>query len=552
MKIGMKLIKTSIFSGFLALIIVCASELPTRAATYHVDVNTGDNSFPGTQDKPFQTINQASKVMEPGDKAIIHEGIYHEQIMGGKSGLPDAPITYEGVDRDKVILRGSVTVKDWKKVGLVWFKVGLKPITRQNLFVMVDEKHKLKQVEKPHGMPEGSFCLDENSNYFIRLAGDANPNTDHVVDVYELDLGFNAGERYGGTAKKYIVLRNMTLEKYGSYGVSAAPNQHEQNAHWELDNLKCQFSACGVFSALDDWYIHDCQFLRNAIHGCQIDGSRVRFINNVSNENEYFGHSGYAGAGLLIGPNPWANSCEVKRNTFRDNGYPDGYGCAIYLEGRSLDNIIENNFIEGGTHAGICFYGSSNNKVFNNVLVDIAPKNTWELCAAFVISYSREGAPTQSVGNLIAFNTVYRCSSPIALSKPESPISANQLNRFFDNVFSYCRRILPKPSAQVAELKNNAWFSCPEGRQKPASSLEQSARRFYEEKLVSGVDSLDSKPIKGTDPLFENPTGKDFRPARNSPLVDKAQPLDSVKTDVHGITRTQGAAPDIGAYELPQ
>ena len=107
-----------------------------------------------------KTINQASKVMEPGDKAIIHEGIYHEQIMGGKSGLPDNPITYEGVDRDKVILRGSVTVKDWKKVGAVWFKVGLKPITRQNLFVMVDEKYKLKQVEQPHGMPEGSFCLE--------------------------------------------------------------------------------------------------------------------------------------------------------------------------------------------------------------------------------------------------------------------------------------------------------------------------------------------------------------------------------------------------------
>ena len=44
--------------------------------------------------------------MEPGDKVIILEGIYHEQIMGGKSGLPDKPIVYEGTDRDKVILQG--------------------------------------------------------------------------------------------------------------------------------------------------------------------------------------------------------------------------------------------------------------------------------------------------------------------------------------------------------------------------------------------------------------------------------------------------------------
>ncbi len=520
------------------------------AIEYHVDINAGNNSFPGTTERPFKTINHAAKVMEPGDKAIIHEGVYHEQIMGGKSGLPDAPITFEGVDRDKVVLRGSVTVKDWKKVGSVWFKVGLQPITRQNLFVMVDEKQKLKKVDQPQGMPEGSFCLDINNNYFIRLLGDADPNTDHVIDVYELDMGFNAGARYGGTAKKHIILRNMTLEKYGTYGVSAAPGQHEENSHWELDNLKCQFSGCGVFSALDDWYIHDCQFLRNAIHGCQIDGSRVRFINNISNENEFFGHSGYAGAGLLIGPNPWANSCEIKGNTFKDNGYPDGYGCAIYLEGRSHNNTLENNFIEGGTHAGICFYGSSYNKVFNNVLLDVAPKNSWELCAAFVIDRSREGAPTQSVGNLIAHNTVCGCSSPIALSQSGAEIPKDQLNQFVNNVFSYCRRILPKPGTVVAILRNNAWFSCPEETQQRSSSFEETAKRFYQSKIVTGVDTLDSKPVVGSDPGFKDITKRILSPTSNSPFVDKAEPLDFVTTDIDGTRRPQGLGPDIGAYEL--
>jgi parallel beta-helix repeat protein len=520
------------------------------ATVYHVDVSSGDNSFPGTEEKPFQTINQASKMLEPGDKAIIHEGLYHEQIMGGKSGEPDKPIIYEGTDRDKVILRGSVTVKDWKKVGSVWFKVGLKPITRGNLFVMVDEKRKLKQVPTPQDMPEESFCLDVGNNYFIRLRGDADPNTDHIVDVYELDMGFNSGARYGGTAKKHVILRNMTLEKYGTYGVSAAPGQHEENSDWELDNLKCQFSGCGVFSALDDWYIHDCQFLKNAIHGCQIDGSRVRFINNVSNENEYFGHSGYAGAGLLIGPNPWASSCEIKGNSFKDNGFPDGYGCAIYLEGRSHSNLIENNIIEGSSHAGICFYGSSNNKIINNVLVDIAPKTSWYLTAAFVIEHSREGAPTQSVGNLIAFNTVWRCAAPVALSDPNRAIKPDELNEFVNNVFSSCRRMHPRPKSQVAIFKNNAWFSCPDDDKQPDSSLEDRAKRFFERTVVSGVDSLDTHPIKGSDPLFKDPSHKDFSPMPNSPLIDVGIPLDFVKMDILGISRPQGTLPDVGAYEL--
>ena len=531
---------------YISILTSCAD-----AKVYHVDINSGDDGFSGSEEKPFKSINHASTILEPGDKVIIHEGIYHEQIIGGKSGLPNAPIVYEGKDRDNVILRGSVTVKDWKKVGKVWYKVGLRPITKKQVFVMVDEKRKLKQEPSPQELPEGSYCLDSGNNYYIRLWGDADPNTDHVVDVYELDCAFNAGARWGGTAKKHIVLRNLTLEKYGSMGVAAEMNQHEQNSHWELDNLKVQYNQeCGVFSALDDWYIHNCQFLRNRCHGCQIDGERVKFFDNVCNENEWFGHSEYGGTGILIGPDPWANSCQVKGNTFKDNGFSEGYGCAIYLEGRSRNNVLENNFIEGNTHAGVGFYGGSDNRVINNVIVNTAPKTFWRLTAAFVVHHSLEGAPTQSVGNLIAFNTVWRCSAPVALSDPSSPIPPDHLNEFVNNVFSNCRHMLPKPKSEVAVFKNNAWFSCPEENQRRDSSLEGLAKSLYEKTLVSGVDTLDTHPIRGIDPLFKDVSSKDFVPLPNSPLVDAGVPLDSVKYDILGISRPQGSLPDIGAYEL--
>ncbi|MHB8203531.1 MAG: choice-of-anchor Q domain-containing protein, partial [Desulfomonilaceae bacterium] len=73
-----------------------------------------------------------------------------------------------------------------------------------------------------------------------------------------------------------------------------------------------------------------------------------------------------------------------------------------------------------------------------------------------------------------------------------------------------------------------------------------------ESHLISGVDSLDSNPIKGKDPLFENPMRQDFAPSKNSPLLDRATPLDFVKNDIRGKLRPQGIAPDIGAYELTQ
>jgi parallel beta-helix repeat protein len=527
-------------------LILCVSF--THATVYHVDTNSGNDSFPGTSEKPFKTIKHGSDILEPGDKLLIHAGVYYEQIMGGKSGLPDKPITYEGVDRDQVILRGSVTVKDWKKAGNLWFKVGLKPLNNGRSFVMVDEKILLKRSSSLQGMSEGSFYFDDN-NYYVRLSGDANPNSNHVVDVYELDLAFNAGARWGGTAKKHIILRNMTIEKYGVFGISAQRDQRDLNSHWELDNLKLQYNqAGGVFCALDDWHVHNCEFLRNRCGGIQINGERVRFLNNISNENEWFGHSEYGGTGLLIGPDEWANSCEVKGNTFKDNGFSEGYGCGIYLEGRSQNNIVENNFIEGNTHAGIGFYGSSDNRVINNVIINTAPNNFWHLTAAFVIHHSIEGAPTQSVGNFIAFNTVWGCSAPVALSEPSGPVEPDRMNEFVNNVFANCRNMLPKPKSPVAIFKNNAWFNCPEEGQPRNSNMGDRARRLLQKTLNLGVDTLDTNPVKGSDPLFKDVSRNEFVPLSNSPLVNAGVIVESVKFDIRRTVRPK--VPTIGAYEI--
>jgi hypothetical protein len=54
------------------------------------------------------------------------------------------------------------------------------------------------------------------------------------------------------------------------------------------------------------------------------------------------------------------------------------------------------------------------------------------------------------------------------------------------------------------------------------------------------------------DPLFvnfqTNGTG-DYHLKRNSPAVDKGTATSAPTTDIDGIARPRGAAPDIGAYE---
>jgi len=523
---------------------------PSWAATYHVDVKTGRDSNPGARSSPFKTIKRASEVLTPGDRALIHEGVYHEQILGGRSGMRGAPIVYEGVHPDKVILQGSVKVDDWKKRGEVWVKAGLAPITHVNSFVMVDEKLMLRKADSPVNMQEMSYHLDKRGTFTIRLPREYDPNQNRKVEVYELDVAFNSGDRWGGTAKSWIVLRNLTFEKYGAHPISTDAGDPSGNAHWELDGLTVRYNNNeGVFHCLDDWRVHDCKFIRNRGHGCQINGARVRFINNVSAENEWFGPTPNGGCGLLIGPDKTAHSCVVRNNVLSKNGHRLGYGCGIYLEGRSHGNLVEANRIVENTHGGVGFYGSSHNKVMNNILVNIAPNLNQDFIAAFVVAHSYEGAPTQSVGNLVAHNTVWGCPSPVAVFTPRRQVERSQLNRFVNNLFAHCRFISAIPSLPAISLKGNGWFACPETGDWSVLKMKILLRTILGQFEYRGPATLDEKCVIGTDSGLRNPSRGDYGLRPDSPLIDVGVLVKETQRDVQGTRRPCGKAPDIGAYE---
>lgn len=520
----------------------------SAALTYHVDVRTGSDANPGTAEAPFRSILRASQAARAGDTVLVREGVYHEQILGGASGVQGSPIVYQGVDPDKVILQGSVPVSGWKKLGRSWTADGPRPRTRVNSFVMVDERRMLKRVTSPVDLPEGSFHQAQDGKVVVRLWGDEDPAA-HQVELYELDFAFNAGNRWGGTPKQWIVLRNLTIEKYGGHGISTDASRPADNAHWELDRLTVRLNNNeGVFHCLDDWYVHDCLFTRNRGHGCQIDGARVRFVNNVSTENEWFGPYEDGGCGLLIGPDASAHSCVVKNNSFTNNGNREGYGCGIYLEGRSHSNLIEANLIAGNTHAGIGLYGSSRNVVVNNVLAHIAAGSNDDEAAAFVVSFSREGAPTPSEGNLIAHNTVWGCPAPVFSMLPEGPIAADAANRFVNNLFARCRFLGHAPRPAVL-MENNAWFSCP-AASTALEDLRSRVKHALRESRQAAIAELDPNAVIGDDPKLTAVATGDFRPLPESPLVDAGAPLEEVSSDRDGMPRPTGRAPDIGAYEI--
>ncbi len=528
-----------------ALIFVLLTVCSGFAAEYHVDCINGSDDFPGSKDKPFKSISRASRVLKPGDKAIIHPGEYHEQIMGGVSGARDASITYEGMDRDKVILRGSVLLNNWRKQGESWVHRGLKPITLVNSFVMVDEKVMLKRADKPTQLPPGSFYVDPLGIYVIRLPNDGNPNTDHKVEVYELDFAFNSGNRWGGTAKNWIVLKNLTIEKYGAHGISSQVDKPFENTNWLVDNLNIRLNRqAGIFACGDDWVVKNCSFTRNLVHGCQINGARVKFENNICSENEIFGSSGYGGAGLLIGPDKTANSCVIRSNEFSRNGDLNvGFGCGLYLEGRSFGNTVENNNIVGNSHCGVGFFGSSGNLVKNNVIANTGSDKRQGNVGAFVVAHSYEGAPTQSRANLIVHNTVWKCPTPIKVLQPSEPVGQQEQNRFINNIFAEYLFLTPIHPDYGVQTSNNAWFQA----KSDIKFTKENLKGILDERIGS---TEEINRFRGQTPDLVAPEKGDFRPQKSSPIVDAATDLREAPVDKDGNKRPCGKLPDIGAYEL--
>ena len=90
---------------------------------YYVATNGNDKSN-GTKEAPFKTINHAAQIAVAGDTVRVFGGTYRERVCPKNSGEENARITYEAVEGEKPIIKGSEIVTDWEHVeGTVWKKV---------------------------------------------------------------------------------------------------------------------------------------------------------------------------------------------------------------------------------------------------------------------------------------------------------------------------------------------------------------------------------------------------------------------------------------------
>jgi parallel beta-helix repeat protein len=200
----------------------------------------------------------------------------------------------------------------------------------------------------------------------------------------------------------------------------------------------------------------------------------------------------------------------------RDNEPSATDGNGIQMDMWCDNNLVYDNIAYGNDGPGIISYGGSNNQIYNNTLFDNAQHLGWRLAQTQLMIASSDEVP--AANNLIANNIAYsQDANAYAVFIEEDARSRG--NTFTHNLWY---------NESGGNLIGRGW----DGNINLAQwNAESWADDFSD------------------DPLFVNGASKDFQLRSSSPAIDMANPASVPDDDFITVSRPQGSASDIGAYE---
>lgn len=215
------------------------------------DISSDQNS--GTQDQPFKTIKRAIEVAleniksGKGTKILIHPGVYREKIeIIGTGRNSDAPIILEGLDKDSVIIKGSIILEgswqqsddyythpwpyNWGIADDIYLNYGLSldEIIRRREMIFVNGMS-LKQVLHKEDLVEGSFFVDEAEDIACLMPPADVDMENSVVEVPTIDTLVDIQQI------SRVALKNLTFTQTNTFHPGSAVSMYRVS-HIMLEN----------------------------------------------------------------------------------------------------------------------------------------------------------------------------------------------------------------------------------------------------------------------------------------------------------------------------
>ena len=422
-----------LFVVFVSISLPLVSGPMTHAAVYYVAVD-GNDANPGTEDLPFRTIQKAANVAMAGDLVIVKSGTYEERVVlpSGKSGTPDAKIVFRAEPRRSVYMKGFQGDR--------------------NNYIRIEA---FNITQETGGWLGGGIWLDGDNweivdNYFYEVRGAA------IQPTWQ----------EGRTTNNAYVARNKMYKCNKGFVVGGS-----------------------------SWLVEENEVERLVYYSEDADYSRFFGENHIIRNNYFHGtRAEEIGSSHVDGFQTFSVNGNIARNVIIEGNIVDGlYHQGIMASGAdgSHDNIVvRNNIFMNSSSWGLCTYGITNLKVYNNVFANIRS-------SAIGVRPARSGS-----GN-----------------------------------------------PGTAEIKNNIFYGFGAAYWAEGGSSIDASNNL----LFKGDGTVDPtkfpNDLVNVDPKFVNPEGGDFRLRGDSPAIDAGIPLPGFNKDIVGVTRPQGRGWDIGAYE---
>lgn len=345
-----KLFGAAIIFIILALFMVSFTQAKT---SYYVDPRGKDSNDGLTANTPFQTIQKAVDLAQPGDSVRLSAGIYLQDILTKRGGRPNTPITITG-PKDAIVEGGGST----RIIEIRHDYINLEDFTVDGQFgtgiSSADFRDKLIYALGAKGLKITGMTIQNGGGECIRLRYFAQNNeisNNLIQNCGVYDFRFNKGGKNGegiyiGTAPEQLEDEKNPTE-----------NPDESNNNWVHDNVI-------------DTQGNECVDIKESSKDNLVEG------NSCTGQKD---------------PNSGGMDSRGNGNTFRNNNIFDNLGAGIRLGGDGkndgINNNVYNNLIRNNAKGGIKFEKIPQGKICGNTMSGNSGGN-------LVGSYNEQSSPT--------------------------------------------------------------------------------------------------------------------------------------------------------------
>jgi alpha-N-arabinofuranosidase len=347
-------------------------------AEYHVSIN-GLDTHDGSAAKPLRHIQAAADLAQPGDVVTVHEGVYREYVNPPRGGTSDDKrIVYQAAPDEKVIIKGSEVIKDWKKVANDtwtvtlpnsffgdynpyntviegdWCRTGKIPLHAGTVYLngtWINEAITKKQVLAPYRKSPYWFAevSDEHTTIWAQFDG-VDPNRE-LVEINVRQCIFYPEE----PGRNYITVRGFTMRQAATQWSGAMSEQFGLiGTHWSKgwiieDNIISHSMNTGITLGRYDLARFGATKPRQSATGF-VKSCELALKHGWSKDN----------IGSHVVRNNYISHCEK-------NGIHGSLGGVFSLiEGNTIHDIGQRGWFDGADIAGLKLLGSNDVIIRNN------------------------------------------------------------------------------------------------------------------------------------------------------------------------------------------